>query len=205
MFTGIVEEQGAVVAAVGGRLVVRCRTAREGSEVGASVAVNGVCLTVVERPEGALAFDLSPETLARTSLGRLRPGQPVNLERPVTLLTRLGGHLVQGHVDGVGEVVAVEPDGRGGAVLTVRAPGGLARYLVEKGSVAVDGVSLTVAGIDGDAFRVALIPHTRRATTLGAVRPGDPVNIEVDVIAKHVERLLAGAVPAAGAGGGRGG
>ncbi len=194
-----------MVAADGRRLVVRCRTAREGSEVGASVAVNGVCLTVVERPEGALAFDLSPETLARTSLGRLRPGQPVNLERPVTLLTRLGGHLVQGHVDGVGEVAALEPDGRGGAVLTVRAPGGLARYLVEKGSVAVDGVSLTVAGTDGDGFRVALIPHTLRATTLGAVRPGDPVNIEVDVIAKYVERLLAGAVPAAGAGGGRGG
>jgi riboflavin synthase len=203
MFTGIVEERGEVVAVDGRRLVVRCRTAREGSEVGASVAVNGVCLTVVDRPEGALAFDLSPETLARTSLGRLRAGDPVNLERPVTLLTRLGGHLVQGHVDGVGEVADVRPDGAGGAVLTVRVPEALARYLVEKGSVAVDGVSLTVAGLDGDAFRVALVPHTLRATTLGAARAGDPVNLEVDVIAKYVERLLAGTLPAGGAGPGR--
>jgi riboflavin synthase len=200
MFTGIVEERGEVAGLDGGRLVVRCRTAREGSGVGSSVAVHGVCLTVVDRPSGGLAFDLSAETLARTSLGRLRPGDPVNLERPLTLLTRLGGHLVQGHVDGVGEVEAVEPDGARGAVVRIRAPEGLARYLVEKGSVAVDGVSLTVAGLDGDAFAVALIPHTLAATSLGRLRPGDPVNLEVDVIAKHVERLLA----ATGTRGGRG-
>jgi len=191
MFTGIVEERGAVLETSGGRLVVSCRTVAEGSDVGASIAVNGVCLTVVERGAGTLAFDVTEETLARSALGRLRPSDPVNLERAVTLLTRLGGHLVQGHVDGVGTVTSLDPNG-GGATMRVRAPGEVGRYLVEKGSVAVDGVSLTVAGLepDGETFGVAMIPHTLAATTLGSVRPGDPVNLEVDVIAKHVERLL---------------
>jgi riboflavin synthase len=191
MFTGIVEERGAVLESSGRRVVVSCRTVTEGSEVGSSIAVNGVCLTVVERGEGKLAFDVSEETLARSALGRLRPGQPVNLERPVTLLTRLGGHLVQGHVDGVGTVASLDLDG-GGATMRVQAPAEVSRYLVEKGSVAVDGVSMTVAGLDpdGESFSIALIPHTLAVTTLGSARPGDPVNLEVDVIAKHVERLL---------------
>jgi riboflavin synthase len=161
-----------------------------GSEIGASIAVNGVCLTVVERADDALTFDLSPETLERSSLRRLDAGDPVNLERPATLGTRLGGHLVQGHVDGVGEVSAVELDGTGGALVTVRVPGDLLRYVVEKGSITVDGVSLTVAALTADGVVLALIPHTLQVTTLGAARPGDPVNVEVDVIAKYVERLL---------------
>jgi riboflavin synthase len=190
MFTGIVEECGWVRATTGERLVVSCRTVPAGSEIGASIAVNGVCLTVVERADDALTFDLSPETLERSSLRRLDAGDPVNLERPATLGTRLGGHLVQGHVDGVGEVSAVELDGTGGALVTVRVPGDLLRYVVEKGSITVDGVSLTVAALTADGVVLALIPHTLQVTTLGAARPGDPVNVEVDVIAKYVERLL---------------
>jgi riboflavin synthase len=190
MFTGIVEERGIVREAGPSRLAVGCRTVTADSDVGASMAVNGVCLTVVERSDGHLAFDLSEETLRRTSLARLAPGDPVNLERPVTLMTRLGGHLVQGHVDGVGEVTGFEADEAGGARLTVRPPDDLLRYLVEKGSVSVDGVSLTVAGLSEAAFSVALIPHTLAVTTLGATKVGDLVNLEVDVIAKYVERLL---------------
>lgn len=188
MFTGIVEEQGRVRALQDGRLVVECRTVLADAEVGSSVAVNGACLTVVERGEDSLGFDLAPETVGRTTLGALRPGDTVNLERPVTLATRLGGHLVQGHVDGVGTVEALERH-EGGATLTVRLPDGLGRYVVEKGSVAVDGVSLTVAGTDGDRLTVALVPHTVAVTTLGERRPGEEVNLEVDVVAKYVERL----------------
>jgi riboflavin synthase len=153
--------------------------------------VNGTCLTVVERSRDRLAFDVSPETVARTTLGRLDAGMPVNLERPVTLSARLGGHLVQGHVDGVGEVEAIEPDGEGGARLRLRIPSELGRYVVAKGSLTVDGVSLTVATLDEDGVTIALIPHTLAATSLGAVAPGDAVNLEVDVIAKYVERILA--------------
>jgi riboflavin synthase len=193
VFTGIVEERGVVTACgpgpAGTRLEVACRTVGEDARPGASVAVGGVCLTVVEARDGTLAFDLAPETLARTTLGLLEPGHAVNLERPVTVVTRLGGHLVQGHVDGVGTVAGRDDDGAGGAVLRIRAPSGTERYLVEKGSVAVDGVSLTVAGVDGDGFTVALVPHTMAATTLGRARPGTPVNVEVDVLAKYVERL----------------
>lgn len=191
MFTGIVEERGRVRAAGRGRLVVECATALADSDVGASVAVNGVCLTVVERAEDALAFDMSGETLARTTLGELRQDDPVNLERPLTLATRLGGHLVQGHVDGVATVEAVEA-GEGGAVMRMRPPDGLARYLAEKGSVAVDGVSLTVAGVEDGTFTVALIPHTLAVTTLGRRGVGDRVNVEVDVVAKYIERLTPG-------------
>jgi riboflavin synthase len=190
MFTGIVEECGSVRTTTGERLVVSCRTVPGGSEIGASIAVNGVCLTVVERADDALTFDLSPETLARSSLRGLDAGDPVNLERPATLGTRLGGHLVQGHVDAVGEVSAVELDGTGGALVTVRVPADLLRYVVEKGSITVDGVSLTVAALNPDGVVLALIPHTLQVTTLGAAHPGDPVNVEVDVIAKYVERLL---------------
>lgn len=191
MFTGIVEERGTVVEAGATRLVVGCRTVVTDSDIGASVAVNGVCLTVVAKSTGDLSFDLSPETLDRSTLGRLGPGDPVNLERPVTLSARLGGHLVQGHVDGVGEVTGMERDDEGCALLTVRVPEGLLRYVVEKGSISVDGVSLTVAAIAGEGIAVALIPHTLAVTTLGTVVPGDPVNLEVDVIAKYVERLMA--------------
>jgi riboflavin synthase len=188
MFTGIIEEMGRV-SRVGPRLVVACTKVAEDSGPGASIAVNGVCLTVVDRAEDlSLSFDLSEETLARTALGSLRMGAPVNLERPVTLAARLGGHLVQGHVDGVGCVEEVR-DAGGGRDVTLSLPDGVARYLVEKGSVTVDGVSLTVTELHGDRFRVALVPFTLEATTLGGVQPGDPVNLEVDVIAKYVESL----------------
>lgn len=190
MFTGIIEELGAVLERALDRITVSCRTVLTDADVGSSIAVNGVCLTVVDRGPGHLGFDLSEETLRRTSLAGLSPGDPVNLERPVTLTTRLGGHLVQGHVDGVGEVDGVEAQPAGGAWLTIRPPAELLRYLVDKGSVSVDGVSLTVAGADGDAFSVALIPHTLAVTTLGTARVGDAVNLEVDVLAKYVERLL---------------
>jgi riboflavin synthase len=194
MFTGIVEERGSLVEPAP-RMVVQTRTVALDSVEGASVAVNGVCLTVVGRtaPDGdgpgTLAFDVSGETLERSSLDRLRPGDPVNLERPVTLLGRLGGHLVQGHVDGVGTVSAVESDDTGRR-LSVEVPSGLERYVVEKGSIAVDGVSLTVAAIDGVRLDMALIPHTLAVTTLGTASPGDRVNLEVDLMAKYVERLI---------------
>jgi riboflavin synthase len=191
MFTGIVEELGSVDAATNGRLVVRCDTVSEDAVVGASISVNGVCLTVVGREDRTLVFDLAPETRARTTLEDLASGDPVNLERPLTLLTRLGGHLVQGHVDGVGTVREVLPSG-GGAEVTIDIPADLERYVAQKGSVAVDGVSLTVAAVLPGAFRVALIPHTVAATTLGRRRPGDRVNVETDLLAKHVERLLGG-------------
>jgi riboflavin synthase len=192
MFTGIVEERGAVREVGAHRLVVGCAVVPLDSAIGASVAVNGVCLTVVANDGATLAFDLSQETLARTDLGRLGVGDPVNLERPVSLAARLGGHLVQGHVDGVGEILAVEPDETGGAWLRIRVPEPLRRYTVEKGSVTVDGVSLTVASLHDDGITIALIPHTLAVTTLGASSPGDPVNLEVDVIARYVERLMEG-------------
>jgi riboflavin synthase len=192
MFTGIVEERGTVLEIEPTRLAVGCRTVSSDAEVGASIAVNGICLTVVERSDERLAFDVSEETRARTSLSRLEAGDPVNLERPVTLSSRLGGHLVQGHVDGVGEVAGIEHGEDGGARMTIGAPGGIGRYLVEKGSVCVDGVSLTVAARNGSTFAVALIPHTLEVTTLGSAEVGDPLNLEVDVIAKYVEALLPG-------------
>lgn len=191
MFTGIVEEKGIVGSTSDFRLEISCERVMADSGVDSSLAVNGVCLTVVERGDGTLAFDVTPETLSRTSLGRLKTGDPVNLERPITLSTRLGGHLVQGHVDGVGSVVSVEPN-EAGATLTVRAPEDLMRYVVEKGSISIDGISLTIASVLADTFSIALIPHTLEATTLGTAAPGDPVNLEADVIAKYVEGFLAG-------------
>ena len=192
MFTGIVEEVGTVVAA-GPRLEVRASKVTRDAEPGASIAVNGVCLTVVDRSgadsTGAVAFDVSDETLRRTALGGLGPGDPVNLERPATLVQRLGGHLVQGHVDCVGRTVEVRPVGVG-VEMTFELPSEMFRYLVEKGSVAVDGVSLTVARTAEPLFAVALIPFTLEVTNLGRKRVGDPVNVEVDVIAKYVEGLV---------------
>jgi riboflavin synthase len=190
VFTGIVEERGRVREA-GRRLVVECRTVAGDAVVGSSIAVSGVCLTVADRSPGALTFDLTEETLSRTTLGSLRPGDGVNLERPVTLATRLGGHLVQGHVDGVAAVEAVEGDGDG-VTVRVRPDRGVRRYVVEKGSVAVDGVSLTVARVDDGTFTTALVPHTLEVTTLGSLAPGDRVNLEVDVMAKYLEGLAGG-------------
>jgi riboflavin synthase len=190
VFTGIVEERGRVETMGSGRLVVDAHTVVRDSEVGASVSVNGVCLTVVERTDTSLRFDLSEQTLERTCLGDLRPGDPVNLERPVTLVARLGGHLVQGHVDGVGQVTRVEVDGSGGAHVSIRVPGELSRYVVERGSIAIDGVSLTIAAVDDDEITVALIPHTLAVTTLGLAAPGRRLNVEADVIARYVERSM---------------
>ncbi len=194
MFTGIVEEVGTVRQA-GSRLAVSARKVVEDSGAGSSMAVNGVCLTVVDRISddggAVLSFDLSPETLDRSSLGHLAPGDGVNLERPVMLVTRLGGHLVQGHVDGLGEVRAVE-EASPGKTVTIAVPESLRRYVVEKGSIAVDGVSLTVATVEDGRFGVALVPDTLEATTFGDVRVGDPVNLEVDVVAKYVEGFLKG-------------
>jgi len=190
MFTGIVEERGAVLALEAGRLSIGCRVVVADSPIGASVAVNGTCLTVVECDDERLAFDLSDETLARTSLRRLGAGHAVNLERPVSLAARLGGNIVQGHVDGVGEIVAIDPGSDGGALLRIGVPADLLRYAIQKGSITVDGVSLTVALLHDDGVTIALIPHTLAATTLGAAVVGDPVNLEMDMIAKYVERLM---------------
>jgi riboflavin synthase len=192
MFTGIIELRGTVVRADGDRLAVDAGHVSADSDVGASVAVNGVCLTVVARDGNVLSFDVSNETRERSGLGALRVGDPVNLERPVSLAARLGGHLVQGHVDGVGRVETIQPDEDGGARFVVRMPADLGRYVVEKGSITVDGVSLTVAKVDDRAITIALVPHTLAVTTLGVVEPGDDVNLEVDVIAKYVERAMEG-------------
>jgi riboflavin synthase len=190
MFTGIVEELGRVLSREGERLVVRSSAAGSDAAVGDSISIDGVCLTVVGRDGDALSFDISEETFERTSLGTLRPGSPVNVERPATLASRLGGHLVQGHVDGVASVAAVRPEGAGGVRLSVQLPSELLRFVVEKGSITLDGVSVTVAAVRGDVIDVSLIPHTLRVTTLGSARDGDPVNVEVDVVAKYVARNL---------------
>jgi len=190
VFTGIVEERGRVAVARDGHLVVEARTVVRDSDVGASVSVNGVCLTVVERTDTSLRFDLSEQSIERTCLGDLRPGDPVNLERPVTLVARLGGHLVQGHVDGVGDVTRVDVDATGGARVSLRVPAELSRYVVERGSIAIDGVSLTIAAVDGEEITVALIPHTLAVTTLGLAAPGRQMNVEADVIARYVERSM---------------
>jgi riboflavin synthase len=195
MFTGIVEELGTVAARDGAKLRIDASLVLEDVQLGASIAVNGCCLTVVDwggEGEGACdkpswwTADVTEESYSRTALGSLRVGDPVNLERPVRLNDRLGGHLVQGHVDGVGEIVVPAPD------LEVRMRDrDLMRYVVEKGSITVDGVSLTVVDVLDDGFTVALIPHTTEVTTFGSKTAGDLVNLEVDVTAKYVERLLA--------------
>ncbi len=192
MFTGIVEELGSVAERDGSRLRIAARTVLEGAGIGDSTAVNGCCLTVVafDADGGWWDADVSDETFKRTNLGSLQPGDPVNLERPVRLEDRLGGHLVQGHVDAVGEIVDGVPD------LRVRMPADLLRYVVEKGSITVDGISLTVVEPLDDGFTVAVIPHTAAVTTLGAKGPGALVNLEVDVIAKYAERLLEGQLSA---------
>lgn len=195
MFTGIVEELGTVESVVEQadsiRLTIRAGTVLEGTGLGDSIAVNGCCLTVADQDGGTWTADVMQESLDRTSLGRVRPGDRVNLERAVTADKRLGGHIVQGHVDGVGTVLTRTPS-QHWEVVEVAMPPGLARYVVEKGSITVDGISLTVVQAGEDRFTVSLIPETLARTTLGFRRPGDPVNLETDIIAKHVERLLAG-------------
>ena len=195
MFTGIVEELGSVQAVTdlgdAARLSITGPTVTSDARPGDSIAVNGVCLTVVDIVDGAFTADVMLETLRRSSLGAVVPGSPVNLERAARVDSRLGGHIMQGHVDGVATVLAVEPT-ENWTTVSFALPEGLARYVVEKGSIAVDGVSLTVVHVDDESFSVSLIPTTLAHTTLGTRRPGDVVNIEVDVIAKYVERLLPG-------------
>lgn len=187
MFTGIVRDRGLVAAFDGARLVIETSLP---AAVGDSIAVDGVCLTVVAGDDATLAFDVVPETLARSTLGSLSPGAVVNLEPALRVGDELGGHIVQGHVDAVGRVRATEPEGEGRRVW-IEAPAEVLRTCVEKGSITVSGVSLTVAGLSDAMFAVALVPHTLAATTLGELEPGDEVNLEADVIGKHVERLLA--------------
>ena len=193
MFTGIVEELGEVVAVedVGDSARVRIRGPLVTSDAGHgdSIAVNGVCLTVTDLVDGTFAADVMKETLDRSSLGALKPGSPVNLERPVTLQARLGGHLVQGHVDGTGTVLERTP-GEQWEVVRIALPADLGRYVVPKGSITVDGVSLTVVEVDQTSFTVSLIPTTLAGTTLGTSAPGATVNLEVDIVAKYVEKLL---------------
>ena len=190
MFTGLVEEVGRVLERSGSRLVLSADRVLEESGVGASVAVNGACLTVVEVGAGRLRFDVGPETLARTALGDLAVGDPVNLERPMRLGGMIGGHLVQGHVDGVGTVAALTRQAET-ARLTIEWPGeAMAPLLIPQGSVAVDGVSLTVARLNERDFEIMVIPHTLVATTLGGLARGKRVNLEMDMIGKYVQRVL---------------
>jgi riboflavin synthase len=193
VFTGIVEELGCLSTRDGQRFTFSASIVTDDLEVGRSIAVNGCCLTVVAHGSESWSADVVEETLSRTNLSNLHPGDEVNLERPVRVGDRLDGHIVQGHIDGVGEVVAAPPE------LRIRASEALMRYIVEKGSVAVDGCSLTVTGVDGDVFAISIIPHTAAVTTLGRRRPGDEVNLEVDLVAKYVESLLTRGDPGTGA------
>ncbi|HTU47856.1 MAG TPA: riboflavin synthase [Bryobacteraceae bacterium] len=194
MFTGIVEELGRVVLleprSAGARLTVQCAEILQDATVGASIAVNGACVTAVELAADRFSADLAPETLKRTNLGELKAGSPVNLERPLRANSRLDGHFVLGHVDGTAEIVSLEALGEGNWWLRVRAPEALTRYIVSKGSVAVDGMSLTVAEIKDAVVSFTIIPHTYEHTTLRGYSAGSRVNLEVDILAKHLERLM---------------
>ena len=190
MFTGIVEEVGRVEAVSGGQLTIAANLVMGDLSVSDSICVNGVCLTVTEKTSGGFCVDVVPETLRRSNLGVLNPGDGANLERSLTPESRMGGHMVQGHVDGTATVSAVEPDGD---ALMIRFTGSpeIMRYVVEKGFIAVDGTSLTIVDCDDESFSITLIPYTRNNTVFGNRRPGDRVNIEVDILAKYVERLVA--------------
>lgn len=199
MFTGLIEEIGEVVQIApapegGARLVLRAPMVSRGARPGDSISVSGCCLSVEQVEGERLNFSAVPETLARTTLGRLRAGSQVNLERPVCAGGRMGGHFVQGHVDGVGRVESVAPEGQG-CRMGIELPSGLTPYVAEKGSIAVDGVSLTVAALTAAGLEVTLIPQTLACTTLGALQEGDAVNLEVDVLAKYIERLLSRSAP----------
>lgn len=191
MFTGIIEEIGAVVRRSGDELTIMAKVVMEGLKDGDSVAVDGACLTVSKLSDDSFTAHVSPETFQRTTLSRLRVGDAVNLERALAFGARLGGHLVQGHVDGVGRVVSVHPQGQF-ALWRFQAPPEVARYVIPKGSVAIDGISLTVVEPERDTFGVAIIPTTLNMTTLKSKRPGDPVNMEADMIGKHVYQYLQG-------------
>ncbi len=199
MFTGIVEELGRVIERkdkpAGARLTIECSSILRDITRGASIAVNGACVTAVELNANEFSADLAPETLERTNLGDLEPGSPVNLERPLRADSRLDGHFVLGHVDGTAEIISLEDLGDDNWWLRIRVPDELTRYIVMKGSVAVDGISLTVAEIDENVVGFTIIPHTYEHTALHARAPGSRVNIEVDILAKHVEKLVASAKP----------
>jgi riboflavin synthase len=194
MFTGIIEELGEVESllsrSTGARLKVRCSTVMTDMTVGASIAVNGVCLTAVDPRPDSFSADLAPETLRLSNLGDLRAGSRVNLERPLSPTGRLSGHIMQGHVDGTGEFLSLEALGDDNWWLRIRVPPELDPFLVYKGSIAIDGISLTIAALEGDVLSASIIPHTWRNTTLGGYRPGARVNLECDILAKHVEKLL---------------
>ena len=197
MFTGIIEELGTIASlearSAGARLVIECSTVLSDATEGSSIAVNGVCLTALALTPNSFAADLAPETLSRTNLGDLIVGSRVNLERPVTPATRLSGHIVQGHVDATGVLIALEELGDGNWWLKLQVPAGLDRYMVYKGSIAIDGISLTIAALDpGPVVGVTIIPHTFTHTSLGHAKIGARLNVEVDVLAKHVEKLLTG-------------
>ena len=190
MFTGIVEELGKVAALDGGHLTIECSRVLSDLTLGASIAVNGVCLTAVDITPQGFTADLAPETIERSNLGDLHAGDPVNLERPLSLNARLSGHIVQGHVDGTGTLESLRALGDGNWELLVRVPNDLDRFLVYKGSITIDGISLTIASIDKALLQVAIIPHTYEATNLASRKPGDRVNLECDVLAKHIGKLL---------------
>lgn len=191
MFTGIVEEVGSIAEKTPTRLVVRARTTLEGTRVGDSIAINGACLTVVELRGETLAVDVVPESLRRTNLDKIGPGDPVDLERAVAVGDRLGGHMVQGHVEATGDVLSLQPDGEA-VIMEFQAPPDIMRYVVAKGFIAVDGISLTVVSCDSASFTVSVIPYTLENTVLGSRRAGDRVNLETDIIARYVERLMKG-------------
>ena len=188
MFTGIVEEVGKVVSTQAGRLVIAAMETLKNVKPGGSVAINGVCLTVTEFTATSFAFDVMPETLKRTNLGRLKSGDKVNLERPLGLGGEVGGHLVQGHIDDTGKVISITPEGE--SIARFEAPPGVMRYVVPKGFIAVDGISLTVTEIQSNSFQVSLVDFTLKHTNLGSRKAGDRVNLEVDIIAKYVEQFL---------------
>ena len=194
MFTGIIEELGTVAElakqTAGARLRVQCTRVLQDMKQGSSIAVNGVCLTAIEIDGRSFSADLAPETLRRSNLGDLTVGSRVNLERPLLPTDRLSGHIVQGHVDGTGEFLSLDPVGDENWWLKIRVPAELDRYLVFKGSIAIDGISLTIASLERDVLSVTIIPHTYEVTTLGTYKPGGRVNLECDVLAKHVEKLL---------------
>jgi riboflavin synthase len=200
MFTGIIEEVGQIeaieVKGVQRRLTVACSKLARELKQGDSISVSGVCLTAVDIMENSFTADLAQETWARTSFSRLQPGALVNLELPMRANGRFDGHIVQGHVDGTGTLLSLEPiSGGKDFLLTIRVPSELTRYIVAKGSLTIEGISLTVAAIEGIEVRVAIIPHTAEATNLKPLKVGDPLNLEVDVIAKYVEKMLAGRLP----------
>jgi riboflavin synthase len=195
VFTGIIEELGTVSTLdprqAGARLQIGCSTVLSDLTEGASIAVNGVCLTAIAIAPDSFSADLAPETLLRSNLGDLASGSRVNLERPVTPATRLSGHIVQGHVDATAELISLDSLGEGNYWLKVKIPPELDRYLVHKGSITLDGISLTIASLENALVGVTIIPHTFSNTTLGTARPGSRINVEVDVLAKHIEKLLA--------------